>query len=316
MAKYTTNLKLELPTENEFYSIDKINANNQKIDSVAHNENLLDNGWFTVNQRAFSSDNASSGYTVDRWIIFNSSGTRSVVNAHLEVIKNGENASIAQGIEKDILESGKKYTVSINTGISLGDSQRPASFAIYDENFSPLYTYSFIESDFVDDISRHTFHITQNIHDNAKWIYFYLNEGKTKIYSCKLECSDHSTLANDHAPNYATELLKCQRYYYQFECGEYGGTDIGTCFSTTTTYIGFPMVLPIKMRTNPTVLIVGSVGIWSADIGYIACTCSYVAKTNDLVWFTLNPQGKTFTVGRSFTACVLTNSKLCFSADL
>lgn len=44
MAEYTTNLKLELPTENEFYSIDKINANTKKIDAaIKENQNAVNN---------------------------------------------------------------------------------------------------------------------------------------------------------------------------------------------------------------------------------------------------------------------------------
>lgn len=69
------------------------------------------------------------------------------------------------------------------------------------------------------------------------------------IKAAKLEYGSVSTLANDHAPDYATELLKCQRYAYignyKFMPSKFYGTN----------YLLGDFKFPTKMRAVPNVTI-------------------------------------------------------------
>ena len=70
------------------------------------NENILINGWFTVNQRGAASYSATEKYTVDRWKMI-------VINVSVGVTSNGvtlshsnstERRTIAQHIERTEIE--------------------------------------------------------------------------------------------------------------------------------------------------------------------------------------------------------------------
>jgi len=173
------------------------------LDNISH-ENLLDNPWFTVNQRGQSSytDPGNGKYTVDRWKIYNYNT--------LTVSSNGVSSiELYQYFEEDRVKPllGKTVTLSIllqDGRIRYSSGQLPNAFPSVD-----------------------TAYIETNVGDNI-WLYIILTSSKLlqvqirnwsdqviDVRAVKLEFGSISTLAMDTAPNYQQELAKCQRYYEQ-----------------------------------------------------------------------------------------------------
>ena len=67
----------------------------------------------------------------------------------------------------------------------------------------------------------------------------------------------------DTAPNYATELLKCQRYFVRLKASAATISSI-TGFSVANTICRFGMPLPIEQRAYPT-LTVSNVSDWGVS---------------------------------------------------
>ena len=210
-AKDSTNAVTEDSTDlvesgavySEIQSLDNSKAAKTQIT----NPNLIDNPWFTINQRG-----ETSSYFADRWIRYvpeitftnnngvTISGTLSSSDMHL-----GE-----QKIEWDRLKDniGKSITLSvlINGTIykAVGKIETPTSswlshvslqipslniwFQLLTNGTSPSVAELYLKN-----INADAINVT--------------------IKAVKLEVGSVSTLAMDTAPNYATELLKCQRYF-------------------------------------------------------------------------------------------------------
>lgn len=151
------------------------------------NPNLLDNGWFMVNQRGATS--WTSGYGVDRWT---NNG-----NANIQVVDDGvkllSGALLTQKIEKSRIKEGI-LTLSIK-----------ADGAVYSTRIS-AFSGSVMCGEFPVELSNTDDIVTISIGSSAS---------NDAVNAVKLEYGSVSTLANDHAPDYATELLKCQRYFYR-----------------------------------------------------------------------------------------------------
>jgi hypothetical protein len=196
-----TNLALADNVVEQIYSLNQGLTNS--LANISH-ENLLDNPWFTVNQRGQSSytDPGNGAYTVDRWKIYNYNT--------LTVSSNGVSSiELFQYFEEDRVKPllGKTVTLSIllqDGRIRYSSGQLPNAF--------PSVETSYIET---------------NIDGNT-WIYITLYSSKLlgvkirnwsdqviDVRAVKLELGSISTLAMDTAPNYQQELAKCQRYYEQ-----------------------------------------------------------------------------------------------------
>ena len=211
------------------------------LDNISH-ENLLDNPWFTVNQRGQSSytDPGNGKYTVDRWKIYNYNT--------LTVSSNGVSSiGLFQYFEEDRVKPllGKTVTLSIlfqDGRIRYSSGQLPNAFPSVD-----------------------TVYIKTNIGDNT-WIYITLTSSKLlqvqirnwsnqviDVRAVKLEFGSISTLSMDTAPNYATELLKCQRYFISFNplFSDLGnGGAVGVKFDNIGA-IAFTVPIPVAMRAKP-----------------------------------------------------------------
>ena len=242
MADFTQNLDLELPTENEFYAIQKFNSNFEIIDKNVSNPNLLDNPWFTVNQRGVSS--WSQKYGVDRWVAnlgsTSTNQTMEVVDG-LKITSNVASGGIAQLLEQSMLDRDATYTFSVmlpNGRVYSNNLQFLDDWdsrTLYDEEGNAL-------PDFVC-----AFRYNQN--DLVSVAFVTLpSSGMITIKAVKLEYGEHSTLANDHAPDYATELLKCMRYY-QVVNGR--GLKV---HAVTPTFLDVAISTKIRMRTQPSVV--------------------------------------------------------------
>ena len=162
------------------------------------NPNLLDNPWFTINQRGLSTySNVNFSYTVDRWL--GSSGFDLYVDSDGVSVSLG-NSSIFQRFEDSLYNFlvGKTVTLS-----ALKSNGSIVSISGVVKNSGNSFRY---ESD--SDVS---IYLTKDQYANFVQVVF--KNTTVKLRAVKLELGSVSTLAMDTVPNYATELLKCQRYY-------------------------------------------------------------------------------------------------------
>lgn len=223
------------------------------VQNTVSRRNLLDNPWFTVNQRGLTSY-AWNGiqYSVDRW------KWDTISTAPLEVQSDGVNLNgsaltvgspyIRQIIDNPTAYRGKTMTfsaiVSAVSGVPYNGFLRVYSGAgnawgVYFGTDAGLWTVTFtVPSDataFVCDIGAYT--------------------GKTvKVAAAKLELGSVSTLANDAPPCFAEELAKCQRYAFvpQIPSGSQylaWGFNLGNSASSTVNAL---VQLPVVMRATPT----------------------------------------------------------------
>lgn len=192
------------------------------------NPNLLDNPWFTVNQRGKFSYTGTSIYTVDRWRL-NGGGTVDKVTPGIYIPSEtaGANITILQTIES--IDDSKIYTLSIiandNIYYSSGMISTPSGTSKDFINNNLVYLYIYNSGD------NYSFVIEAKVNLNIKAV--------------KLELGSVSTLAYDSPPNYATELLKCQRYYYSspFDVILFRSTLHNTLSTVYVSEINFPLSL-------------------------------------------------------------------------
>ena len=159
----------------------------------ASNPNLLDNPWFTINQRSIFS--CTSGFFADRWgVAYNPHNATIAIQNGYVVSRNASDVFIRQGIEDFDSLVGQTVTMSVMLWDGL---IRSGSVVVSPTGDS--------------EISFPEFNLFVRAEDKAFYARFNYDGSAAKAF--KLEYGSVSTLANDHAPDYAMELLKCQRYY-------------------------------------------------------------------------------------------------------
>ena len=217
------------------------------------NINLVDNGWFTINQKGFTttSFSTSNAYTVDRWLCIGSSNGGSVTITANGLQLNRENQAstgyLSQFLEKITL--GKPYTLSImladgtivqKSGILATTSDEIHFNFLSDAGQARIYYYSGGSTWTVD-------------------ILVYAGKSFT-VRAVKLEIGTKSTLQNDVEPNGIIELLKCQKYQYRIIAKvAYAIIATGVMDDATTLWCEIP--LPVPMRTANSIAYSGDVYI-------------------------------------------------------
>ena len=232
------------------------------------NPNLLDNPWFTVNQRGVTSGGFEDRvYRFDRWYTSYASNTNGTwswgANGVTLTSPNNSASYLMQKIASPELLDGKKLTASL----------------LLTDGTILRGTVSF----------NHATNQTFLIHNlvRVQWLsigafaIIVLASQTIAIRAVKLEVGDISTIANDAPPNYAEELLKCQRYFLRILRN--GGYSVDVAFgvadSTTTARITIPT--PVPMAKAPTVSMSGTVRIQSGGSGHeIANISNYQSVTN------------------------------------
>lgn len=231
---------------------------NQELTQYAasqSNPNLLDNPWFTVNQRGKSSYATNATYTVDRWAIAqNNSDLGSVtVNPNGSIILENVNGTDAFYLRQSNLYStgnpfenilGKKVTLSVMLGtgsIVYGSGDVPSAPSDWTKYITVMVGQSA--------------KVVLQAKDGKVLITFELAKGApaVTIRAVKLELGLVSTLVNDIAPNYQQELAKCQRYFQRIALTDYwqrGGAVMGIVVSGKTARI--PIEHVTEMRAIPT----------------------------------------------------------------
>lgn len=223
------------------------------------NRNLLDNPFFTVNQRG-SASYTTAGYTVDRWKlnVWQTTAQSVTVNTNgvrLSGTASGSNSCLLrQTLENGSQYAGKTVTLSVlvGSGMVIGNSVKAYIGTNANERFAALslpmnglYTKTVT---LPNDITSLFIQIGQHASDAGS------GNTSVEIRAVKLELGSISTLANDSPPNFTEELAKCQRYYWN---SGFSSSNIGLfCGITNAGGNGFSILVPtpVTMRAqSPTV---------------------------------------------------------------
>lgn len=245
--------------------------------------NILDNGWFLVNQRQVSTVSVSGSNIapfVDRWkILQNLSATKNADGTiTLQPIASG-NTYFIQDFPSGTFKVGDRITISLlvngviySRNLSFRDS---VGFSVLQPSLSNVSICPY-NTGTVDRIS------------------IRLNGGTSQsvtITAIKAEWTPVSTLALDGPPDYASELLRCQRYL--FIINSRTGTTLSQVgpairWSSSGQYrVTFP--LPVPLRATPTLDIddVSALKLYYQSGTAYACTSWTSTNVNTLNFVTI-----------------------------
>lgn len=189
------------------------------INNRFYNPNLLDNPWFTINQRGLNNW-TSPIFTVDRWFGNIVSGTGIALNSDDTITLNGV-IEFYERLEISNQLHGKTVTMSVMLS-----------------NGTIVYGTGIVNN-------TGTWHmdIQKSITTNSELrlvveangavvAMVYANGDNITIKAIKLEIGSISTLHLDSPPNPQVELAKCQRYYEIISTGALAGTSSGVSIRT------------------------------------------------------------------------------------
>ena len=204
------------------------------------NPNLLDNPWFTINQRS-ATEYSGSKYTVDRWMIYDN--TTLVKDDNGITITAGSSVMcLYQYSNPDLTKqlAGKVCTISV----MLQTGEVRSAVITLPEDYNIAWDTPEIRiGNFVFDV------IKSELSDIVTFRMINFNPGETiSIRAVKLELGPVSTLANDSAPDYATELLKCQRYFQKDSVHT-------TYYTSSASALAVNVFLKTNMRVVPSIVI-------------------------------------------------------------
>ena len=209
------------------------------------NENLLDNPWFTVNQRGVESI-ANKGYFVDRWFSSNTNAAHSITDNVITLGNTGAGNSFLRQFFGKPLTPGRTYTLSF---VIKGTAKGYISVNRSDTNI--IGGTAAINGTFSNwTVVTKTLTIPNDELDAALCSIRCDSTFSYQIKAAKLELGSVSTLAQDTTPNYQQELAKCQRFYQRYETfgGYYSIITYGLSWSSTTARLVFD--LPVAMRPS------------------------------------------------------------------
>lgn len=191
----------ENPVQNKVITkaISDIEDTIEELTQNYSNPNLLDNAWFTVNQRGQTSYNGKI-YMFDRWNSAETNGTYTLTDNGVSVTStSGSYFSIHQRLSDEVIKAIENKTVTLSMIIDNVLYTKTFTLPSKSESWdSPDIVFNGVHSD---------------ISGTTTWKEFrmYGNNGQSfTIKAIKLELGPVSTLTNDVAPNYAEELIKCQ----------------------------------------------------------------------------------------------------------
>lgn len=288
MASFTDNLNLEKPAGTDLVSPNPFNDNSDIIDSEfvsKAKKNYLINSNFDIAQRGTGKSGANL-YGFDRWVSIGNV----VINSSTDV-PNSDSKTSCQMIANDALANrGVRQRIESKMTRGLEGSNIIISFWIKtDQNIidsSPYVRLSYANS--VDDFSSTTSAVIQTFGEqivegvwtiiqlkftdlpvgisNGLQVSFDLQgltapvvAGTVWISQMKLEVNDYYT--KYIPPNYASELLLCQRYYYKsYNIGVLPGTSTNQgCINEINVRNAANFTLGayfnVSMRSVPTVTI-------------------------------------------------------------
>ena len=262
--------------------------------------NLLDNPWFTVNQRGASGTiSTANQFGADRWKKSGGSGRVIVGDGYFTPVGGGGYRQINPWNK---IISGRTYTVSAMTA----DGNVYSATGVLSSTTSGWQISSHL-------IPNSLWVGVQNNGGNLDIIFTGQN-GDIQVIAVKLELGSVSTLANDAPPDYGEELSKCQRYFLRIY-----GDPIGTGYIASglgTVFILVPT--GVTMRAKPTVSYSGafSVRVQGSTISVSAMTFATPAHTGGGVGIVCTLSSNAGPVGACAMYPNATTSYIDLSADL
>lgn len=267
---------------NDVYIMD--NTGKQVDDAVDYalansNRNLLDNPWFTVNQREFTSSTGSNGVkTVDRWEINNGGGTGGIVSVtsegYISLVTGSAYISYQQKFGKDEL-AGRTVAISINDGGNIYSY----SFTVPARTASTQTGGSFVFKTGC----RCNFFVMPTT--SAYGYNFQLSIGQgysATIRAVKLELGSYSTLANDVPPKKRSALADCQERFLRVKSDTtVGVVGFGSQTQSDRAYILIPTPVTMELNSNNTmsVSLTGTARLVGNGSGSITVTSvSFVSR--------------------------------------
>ena len=170
------------------------------------NPNLLDNPWFTVNQRGITSL-TGYGYIADRW---NAPWGQATYTANADGSITIGHGSEGQFLQRIALPPNALAGKTITLSLMLGDGTIGSWTRTVPSGAADVISASFGGRAFGFSSAA-----SGTAYGYTLWIYTSPSSTTDfTLKAAKLEIGSISTLANDAPPDYVEELLKCQHYYY------------------------------------------------------------------------------------------------------
>lgn len=239
--------------------VDQLDHTAQEIDDAVDlapqlsNPNLLDNWYFgnPVNQRGQTEHTGNqTGYFIDRWKLGGYDQTVTITNS-------GLHWSTTTGIWcTQILENFDELIGRTLTLSAIIDGVLYSVTGVLNES-------SGISAQTVGSLKLELSHDEKGF----RFVTYTSPSPIVTITAAKLELGTQQTLAHqdengvwqlNEIPDYGEQLRRCQRYFQVLKSGHGAGLQVNgaKCYA--------PLSLPVPLRTNPTVSIVGSVLVWNS----------------------------------------------------
>lgn len=288
----------------DIYTLD--NTGKQVDDAVDYalansNRNLLDNPWFTVNQRQITTPSSPiSGYPADRWY-----GTYSAVTSDGVTIPAQNSLDLLQRLEPSLCAALVGKTVTVSTLEQDGTiASFTCVFPAYGSGEGSNYNMGNGIGCFVQNVSGY------------QRIRFRISDARTTPFAlraAKLELGSYSTLANDVPPDYRTELDKCQYYFERVKAGGVA-VSLGAGYNDGYNILyGIYKIKPKRVQPN----LSGSsllVGTTSLNVTSSEKNIYTYSEHGDLVLRIVS--NNTFKTNQMYRFGLPANGYLDFSADL
>lgn len=276
------------------------------------NPNLLDNPWFTVNQRDSDTYSGTDIYTVDRWKMTSAEGAVVISNG-VSITSGSTSANyLQQYIPNETFNSLIGKIVTFSVLLSDGTVYKVTNTVPARPSSGTLNIGVITDGDF----SQTSLYIPASGYCRVQ--VGSKTEKTISIRAVKLEVGSVSTLAMDTAPDMATELLKCQRYFIRLSGTANSSMVAG--YSLTENGARFPLALPTNMRTLP-VLNYSTLTDWGASKNTAAnaitpTSMSISGRLNNIIILEMVKTGS-FTAESHYQLCQLASGAyLDFSAEL
>lgn len=221
----------------------------KNIGAGGTNPNLLDNPFFTVNQRGVAAGTSvnANGFVADRWQATGTMGATRNSDGSITVVNTMFHKLGDRGLD------GKTVTLS----------------ALYTDGTveSKTFTWSGTTAQNLPSLNATVYAASNQINFNG---------GSLNVKALKLELGTVSTLANDTPPNYAEELAKCQYYCRVLTASSLSMAAVGMAVAATEFRCAFPFV----MRTMPTVTFSGTIQGNTSTVSAISTNGTYSGATS------------------------------------
>ena len=264
------------------------------------NNNFIDNPFFTINQRSFTS--GTTGYPADRWVIPAGTATETWSANGILFSDITTNARLRQYIPDDAFRQmlGETLTISIKCQ---GNAYYYVSFTL--PTTLPTTNTTYLDQYFASSSYRTVFMWQPSY--NRMVVDFYCYQNNHKLNAIKLEKGTRSTLCNDTQPDYTTELLKCQRYFLRVDMPSTAGQPFCYGYTANTTQCRMHIPTPVSMRNVSSVALTGSVVIYPSGASVTSVSAGTTNKNGVVVFMGVS----SITAGQ---ACIAMGSN--FTLDL